>query len=103
MLRSETSLFEDNAICRESLMNAVGKSWLKALPFKIFVLAAAYFIVGLLTLAANIPPVIDTVVWLPAGIALTAVLVWGYRVWPGILLGEFGAQAVVHLAIIKGD
>jgi PAS domain S-box-containing protein len=83
-------------------MNAVGKSWLKALPFKIFVLAAAYFIVSLLTLAANIPPVIDTVVWLPAGIALTAILVWGYRVWPGILLGAFGAQAVVHLDLTSG-
>ena len=58
-------------------MTADWKSWLKALPFKILVLAAAYFIAGMLTLAANIPPVIDTVVWLPAGIALTAILVWG--------------------------
>jgi hypothetical protein len=30
-------------------MTADGKSWLKALPFKIFVLAAAYFIVGIQT------------------------------------------------------
>jgi PAS domain S-box-containing protein len=83
-------------------MTADGKSWLTALPSKIFVLAAAYFIVGMLTLAANIPPVIDTVVWLPAGISLTATLVWGYRVWPGILLGAFAAQAAVHLDLTGG-
>jgi hypothetical protein len=45
-------------------MTADGKSWLSALPSKILVLAAAYFVVGILTLAANIPPVIVTVVWL---------------------------------------
>ena len=83
-------------------MTADWKSWLRALPFKILVLAAAYFIVGMLTLAANIPPVIDTVVWLPAGISLTATLVWGYRVWPGILLGAFAAQAAVHLDLTSG-
>jgi PAS domain S-box-containing protein len=74
-----------------------GKNWLRTLPSKILVLAAAYFLVGVLTLAANIPPVIVTVVWLPAGIALTATLVWGYRVWPGILLGAFAAHAAAHL------
>ena len=61
-------------------MTADGKNWIGALPSKILVLAAAYFVVGILTLAANIPPVIVTVVWLPAGIALTATLVWGYRI-----------------------
>jgi integral membrane sensor domain MASE1 len=83
-------------------MTADGKSRLKALPSKIFVLAAVYFIVGMLTLAANIPLVIDTVVWLPAGISLTAILVWGYRVWPGIMLGAFAAQAAVHLDLTSG-
>ena len=83
-------------------MTSDGKSWLSALPSKILVLAAAYFVVGILTLAANIPPVIVTVVWLPAGIALAATLVWGYRVWPGILLGAFGAQAAFHLGSTSG-
>lgn len=83
-------------------MTADGKSWLSALPSKIIVLAAAYFVVGILTLAANIPPVIVTVVWLPAGIALTATLVWGYRVWPGILLGAVAAHAAVHLDATNG-
>jgi integral membrane sensor domain MASE1 len=83
-------------------MTADGKSWLSSMPSKILVLAAAYFVVVILTLAANIPPVIVTVVWLPAGIALTATLVWGYRVWPGILLGAFAAHAAVHLDATNG-
>ncbi|MEW6323858.1 MAG: EAL domain-containing protein [Nitrospirota bacterium] len=29
------------------------------------------------------------VIWLPDGVALAAVLVWGSRVWPGIWLGSF--------------
>ena len=72
------------------------------MPAKIIILAAAYFVAGILTLAANIPPVIITVVWLPTGITLTATLVWGYRVWPGILLGAFAAHAAVHLDASNG-
>src|SRR5438445_2357003 len=32
-------------------------------------------------------------VWPPAGLALAAVLLLGYRVWPGILLGAFLSNA----------
>jgi len=78
-------------------MTADGKSWRKTPPSKILFLAAAYFVVGILTLEADMPPVIVTAVWLPAGIALTATLMWGYGVWPGILLGAFAAQAAFHL------
>jgi signal transduction histidine kinase/integral membrane sensor domain MASE1/CheY-like chemotaxis protein len=34
-----------------------------------------------------------TAVWPPTGIALAAVLLFGYRVWPGIALGAFVANA----------
>ena len=90
-------------IYKEYPVTADGKIRLKTLPVKIFILAAAYFVVGIMTLAANIPPVIVTFVWLPAGIALTAILMWGYRVWPGILLGAFTAQAYVHLAATSAE
>jgi serine phosphatase RsbU (regulator of sigma subunit)/integral membrane sensor domain MASE1 len=78
-------------------MISEGKRWLKTLPSKIMVLATAYFIIGVLTLAVNAPPVAITAVWLPAGMALTAILVWGYGVWPGILLGAFATQTVFYL------
>src|SRR2546429_3859218 len=30
-----------------------------------------------------------TAVWPPTGIALTALLVWGYRLWPAVVVGAF--------------
>ena len=53
-------------------MTTDGKNWLRALPSKILVMAAAYFVVGILTLAANTPPVIITVVWLNLQRPMTA-------------------------------
>jgi integral membrane sensor domain MASE1 len=34
-----------------------------------------------------------TAVWPPTGIALAALLLFGYRAWPGIALGAFLANA----------
>ncbi|MGE5850886.1 MAG: MASE1 domain-containing protein, partial [Candidatus Methylomirabilota bacterium] len=49
-------------------------------------LAAVYFGTAKLALALAIPPGNATPVWPPSGIALTAVLLFGHRVWPGIWL-----------------
>ena len=49
----------------------------------------AYFITGKLGLALAIPPGYATAIWPPSGIALAAILLCGYRVWPGILFGSF--------------
>src|SRR5580704_14326000 len=35
-----------------------------------------------------------TAVWPPTGIALAALLLWGYRVWPGIWVGAFVSNAL---------
>ena len=37
-----------------------------------------------------------TVIWPPSGISLAAVLLLGYGVWPGIVLGAFLANATAH-------
>ena len=50
-------------------------------------LTAAYFIAGLFTLTLSLQPSGATPLWAPAGIALAAVLIWGYRLLPGIFLG----------------
>lgn len=55
----------------------------------ILLTAAGYYVAGRLSLLLAIPPGYATAVWPPAGIALAAVLLGGYRVWPGILLGSF--------------
>ncbi len=36
-------------------------------------------------------------VWPPSGIAFAAVLIWGRAVWPGILIGTFGATILASL------
>src|SRR5262245_2533978 len=52
-------------------------------------MAVAYYVVGRLGLLLAIPPGYATAVWPASGIALAGTLLFGHRVWPGILLGSF--------------
>ena len=52
-------------------------------------LAGVYFIAGKLGLKLAFVNASATAVWPPAGIALAAFLIFGYRVWLGNLLGAF--------------
>src|SRR5271163_3646342 len=52
-------------------------------------LAVIYFVAGKLGLSMAFVHPSSTAVWPPTGIALTALLLLGYRVWPGIFLGAF--------------
>jgi PAS domain S-box-containing protein len=52
-------------------------------------IAAAYWATGRLALLLAIPPGYATAIWPPAGIAFAAILLYGARVWPGIVLGSF--------------
>src|SRR5438445_12673160 len=56
---------------------------------KLAAMAAAYYVVGRLGLLLAIPPGYATAVWPASGIALAGTLLFGYRVWPGFLLGSF--------------
>ncbi|MBL1262695.1 MASE1 domain-containing protein [Methylomicrobium sp. RS1] len=58
-------------------------------PLQIFTLAAAYAFTGWLGLLNAIPPGYATAIWPPSGIALAALICWGFRIWPGIWLGSF--------------
>src|ERR1043166_7070341 len=53
------------------------------------VLTLIYFIAGKLGLSLAFLHASASPVWPPAGIALAAMLVLGYRVWPAIFLGAF--------------
>ena len=57
-------------------------------------LAAAYFVAGRLGLRFAVVSPNATVVWPPTGIALAALLLAGYDVWPAIMVGAF----LVHLS-----
>ncbi len=52
-------------------------------------LAAVNLLAGKLALLLAIPPGYATALWPPSGMALAAVLLWGYRVLPGVFIGSF--------------
>jgi integral membrane sensor domain MASE1 len=51
--------------------------------------ALVYFVVGKIGLRPATPNQSVTAIWLPAGISLAALLLRGYRAWPGAFLGTF--------------
>ncbi len=61
-------------------------------------LAVCYFLTAKLGLSFAIPPGKASAVWPPSGIALAAVLLCGYRVWPGIWVGAAIANMTVGLS-----
>ena len=63
----------------------------KPIPYlgAVFVIALGYYVVGKLGLLLAIPPGYATAIWPASGIALAGVLMLGYRVWLGVLLGSF--------------
>lgn len=52
-------------------------------------LALAYFLTGKLGLTLAFMPTHVSPVWPPTGLAIGAILVFGYRAWPAIVLGLF--------------
>ena len=51
------------------------------------IMVGAYFAAGRLGQLLAVPPNYATAVWPASGIALTGVLLWGYRLWPGVFFG----------------
>jgi len=66
-------------------------------PVQIVLLAVVYFATARLGLLLAYPGTNATPIWMPTGIALSAVLLFGNRMWPGIALGAFFVN-FVHLA-----
>src|SRR5437899_3282080 len=77
-------------------------------PLVLVALATAYFLAGKLGLMLAFVHKSATTVWPPTGIALAAMLLLGYRVWPGIFLGAFlvnvttAGSAATSLGIAMG-
>src|SRR6185369_15360223 len=73
----------------------------QSIPYlvKIVILAALYFVtakVGLqfATIGQNV-----TLVWPPAGLAVAALILSDFRLWPGIALGAFVVHATTGFAL----
>lgn len=62
----------------------------------IAVLAGLYALTGKLGLLLAAQTEFATVIWPPSGIALGMLLVYGYRIWPGVLIGSMMING--HLA-----
>jgi len=58
----------------------------------IALLALAYFVAAKLGLSLALVNKYATAVWPPTGIALAVLLLRGYRLWPGVLIGAFLAN-----------
>src|SRR5438876_11701830 len=75
----------------------------------VLALAAIYFCAGKLGLLLAFFNASVSPVWPPTGIALAALLLWGYRLWPGIFLGAFlvnfttAGTPVADLGIAAGN
>jgi len=65
---------------------------------EIVVLAVVYFAAAKLGLSLSFAGTNVSPVWPPTGVALAAVLLLGYRVWPGIWLGAFLANVTTFTA-----
>ncbi|MCX4187481.1 EAL domain-containing protein [Methylophaga sp. OBS4] len=84
---------------------------LKKVIISNLLLTAAYYLSGKLIGFLSLPPVGATPLWVPAGIAVAAVLIWGYRLLPGAFLGDLligldifgiGSLQAVSIAVVLG-
>jgi integral membrane sensor domain MASE1 len=62
---------------------------------RLLAFATIYFFAARLGLSLAFGHTSISPVWPPTGIALASTLLWGYRIWPGILLGAFVANAAL--------
>ena len=61
----------------------------------IVLLAVAYFVAGRLGLLLPAVGAHITLIWLPTGIAVAALLRWGFGCWPGITLGALAVNSAI--------
>ena len=72
-------------------------------------LSVVYFVTARLGLHLYSVEGFATLIWMPAGISLAALILWGYDMWFGVALGSFiinmyiGASAPVALGIATGS
>jgi two-component system sensor kinase FixL len=66
----------------------------------IIALAAVYFTASKFGFTLAFAAEQVSIVWPPTGIALAAVLLLGYRIWPAIALGAFLANVTAHESVI---
>ncbi len=66
------------------------------------ILGGLYAVLGYLGLKLAVPPGYATLVWPAAGLAMGAIVLFGPRLIPGVLLGSFAVNAVIGGAVSPG-
>jgi len=66
-------------------------------------LALGYYALGRLGLLLAVPPGYATAIWPSSGVALAGLVLGGYRLWPGIVLGSFLINAAMSLDLSGGS
>jgi|LNAP01.1.fsa_nt_gb diguanylate cyclase (GGDEF)-like protein/PAS domain S-box-containing protein len=79
-------------------LNAHNPISLRTLFLQIVGVVIAYYVTGELGTFLAIQPGYATTVWPPSGIALAVILLFGYRVWPGIFIGSILVNYATNLA-----
>lgn len=69
--------------------------------FEILLLATIYFAAAELGLRFASPHPNVSPVWPPSGLAIAALLLLGYRAWPGVFLGAFLANSLTHVPLLS--
>jgi signal transduction histidine kinase/integral membrane sensor domain MASE1 len=70
------------------------KDWLRAV-----IVAAVYVAAAKLGIELSVAHGVVTPVWAPSGISLAVLLLFGVRLWPGVALGAFVANATSDVSI----
>jgi PAS domain S-box-containing protein len=84
-----------SSVSKKFLVNSnYGRRFLSVIALAGLYFAAARLGLSLASVHTNVSPV-----WPPTGIAIAAVLLLGYRAWPGILLGAFLANLLTPVSI----
>jgi diguanylate cyclase (GGDEF)-like protein/PAS domain S-box-containing protein len=80
---------------------ALNKSLLQKDWGRASLLALTYFIFAQIGLSLSLLEHSVTVFWPSSGIGLAAILMYGYRIWPGVLIGSFIANLVSGLPLFS--
>lgn len=67
---------------------------------RLVAIAIAYYVAGRFGQSLSFTATQITALWPPTGISVAALILWGYRVWPGIFLGALVTNALSNHALI---
>lgn len=70
---------------------------------KLTALIALYVIGGAIGLTLAVPPGYATIIWPASGLAIGMLILHGWRLWPGILIGSFLVNCYVADVFVLSD